>query len=458
MLKNRPLKLVVDRILHQKHPVIKNIPLLDSNIQSGQRGDVHILFKQRIIPRRRILWRFKIARNKKPSVGGNDVYDLVARGVFGYGEGVEDLASHAERRDGYAAQVRNAVKRLQPHFLALFKERAVRVHHAAGFHAAYFDLNAFNAVRADDKVVSVLRFLRRFVRRVGRKAGGENDAHGNAEHDDPERRFFPPRKVSHALFRVAFAESERRERDNAPPCRKLQKRCGIVGKNVAAELFHDSLVAAHLHVARRADERDPCKRIEPVQRERRERKHLYDVVAASDVMPLVEEDVFIFLLTKLRGEIYPRPQQPHNKGRGDAVGKEDILPQRRSGQKPPPQPQIRRAAVDRHRQNAAKPDIRSRACARLFCLRHSGRCGVLRLHLGRQAAKRRGRRGDGRVLRRSIRAQRRSLLRRRIKGGKKRHVRLDGNGAEQSEKNRRPQNVGEDLRRFPQEKPRRQHE
>lgn len=93
------------------------------------------------------------------------------------------------------------------------------------------------------------------------------------------------------------------------PGGQSQKRSGIVCPNVAADLADHSLVAAHLHVFACQNKRYPDKRIEPMNCQSQERKCFHNMIESLDVVLLVENDILLFLISEITGQIDFRTEQ-----------------------------------------------------------------------------------------------------------------------------------------------------
>ena len=82
-----------------------------------------------------------------------------------------------------------------------------------------------------------------------------------------------------------------------------------------------------------------------------------DMVAAANVVLLMADDIGLFTLLHIRGQIDFRPDQSHDKGGCDLVSQIDIIPQRRGCQQFLPQTAIGNHTVRRHNQHTGNPYI-----------------------------------------------------------------------------------------------------
>ena len=142
-----------------------------------------------------------------------------------------------------------------------------------------------------------------------------------------------------------------------PPGGQSQKRSGIVRPNIAADLADHGLIAAHLHILAGQDKCHPDQRIEPVDCQGQKCQCLHYMVKPLDMMLFMENDILLFLISEITGQIDFRTEQPHHEGRFDIVCNKDVVPQRNDHRQFASQPDIGNDAVDDHRQHACHPDI-----------------------------------------------------------------------------------------------------
>ena len=99
---------------------------------------------------------------------------------------------------------------------------------------------------------------------IGGAEGNQTHADHGAHGDDPRLGPFPVQQVPDASAGVALAEGKGHPRHDAPAGGKAQKGGGVVRPDVLAQFLDHRLVAAHLHVLPRQNERRPHQRVEPV--------------------------------------------------------------------------------------------------------------------------------------------------------------------------------------------------
>ena len=99
---------------------------------------------------------------------------------------------------------------------------------------------------------------------IGGAEGDQSHADHGAHGDDPRLGPFPVQQVPDASAGVALAEGKGHPRHDAVSGGQTQERGGVVRPDVLAQLLDHGLVAAHLHVLPRQNERRPHQRVEPV--------------------------------------------------------------------------------------------------------------------------------------------------------------------------------------------------
>ena len=190
------------------------------------------------------------------------------------------------------------------------------------------------------------------------------------------------------------------------------------------------------------------------------------MVPAADVVLLVEQDVAPLRFFQRGGQVDPGPQQTHDEGRGDAVRQIDVVPQADGSHQTAAQPQHGRQAGEQQQRGSRQPDPghcgqwvgSGGGTARRVCRRRGGsRPGNFPEALRRSGPRRGGERSGGRrnVFHRA--GQRSALLRGRAQRAHQRYRRRNGHRTQQPEQHHRPQRVGKDLRRPPQQQARQQH-
>ena len=290
-------------------------------------------------------------------------------------------------------------------------------------------------------------------------AGHQNpQAYRPAGDANPGFWLLPPGHVDDSALGVPLAEGQGHSGNGALMGGQAKQGRRVVRPNLGAQLLDDRFIAAHFHILGCKDKGRPGQGIEPVEAQGQVAQQLPQRVAPADVPLLMGEDEFLLLPGKAGGQINPGAENPHHKGRIDAIRHIDPFPGKGCSRKLFVQTEILCGAVKGHDGCACKPDIRSNVqkirCFRFVCRNllglNRGRlwenhrfCPILNVRVGKIGY------GAG---------HRRGGLHLRLQPAQHGHRGRQGHRAQQPEQHHAPKGIGKNLRCPLQKEPRCQHQ